>query len=336
MALFDYDRDGRNIVLTEGAEVLVHDGATEGPLWRQTLDARLVGVASTTPAIMAVDERGTLSAFEPATGALLGRIDTGKGARAMAAKMDGLCAIISRAGVAIADDEAVHRRLSVPDPSCVAWSSDGMLLVGSRDGSLTVFAGDDTPMQTEQLHEAITAAAWHPDGFWVIAAGIGVYRLDPAGVERITSAPADMPVGSLDCSPTGLIALRLGEKTALLLAYPSRETYATISYFDRTVTDVSFGPEPWIGVGMNLGDGNKLNLTNGAIHRTDTHPGREHHSWGLGFSAGPALEAKTATDKADAVAKADANQVVEYSRSDAIVGVLALVVIAAIIYYLVT
>lgn len=40
MALFDYDRDGRNIVLTEGAEVLVHDGATEGPLWRQTLDAR--------------------------------------------------------------------------------------------------------------------------------------------------------------------------------------------------------------------------------------------------------------------------------------------------------
>jgi WD40 repeat protein len=280
---------------------------------------------------MAVDERGTLSAFEAKSGSLLGRVDTGSGARAMAAMPDGLCAIISRSGVAVADDEGVHRRLTVNDPQCVAWSTDGMLLVGSGDGTLTVFAGEDAPMQSEQLDEPIGAVAWHPQGFWIVAAGITVYRLDPAGLERITGGPADMPIGSIACAQSGHIAMRLGDKTALVLQYPSRETDATISYFDRDITDVCFGPDPWLGIGMNLGDGNKINLETGATHRTDTHPGRDHHSWALSVSTGKARGG----DPVPAEAGGD-QAPVEYSKSDTIVGIIALAVIAAIIYYLVT
>jgi hypothetical protein len=125
--------------------------------------------------------------------------------------------------------------------------------------------------------------------------------------------------------------MRLGDKTALVLQYPSRETDATISYFDRDITDVCFGPDPWLGIGMNLGDGNKINLETGATHRTDTHPGRDHHSWALSVSTGKARGG----DPVPAEAGGD-QAPVEYSKSDTIVGIIALAVIAAIIYYLVT
>ena len=332
MALFDYDTGGRSIVLTDGAELLVHDGDSEAPLWRKTLDCRLVGVASTGPGIVAVDEKGTLSVFAPDSGALLGRIETGQGARGMAAMTDGLCAIIGRSGVRIADDEGVHRRLTAPDPACVAWSPDGMLLVGSRDGKLTVFADKDEPLQREVLDEPIGAVAWHPGGFWAVAAGTAVWRLDPAGLERITSGPDDMPIGSIACAETGHIAVRLGETITLVLAWPSRETDATITYFDRKITDLCFGPHPFLGIGMDQGDGNKIHLVTGATHRTDTHPGRDHHSWALKVSAGHARDGGDEEER-DHGPLINAEQ--EHSRSDIMVGIITMVVLAAIIYFVV-
>lgn len=331
MALFDYDSGGRSIVLAEDKELLVHDGDSEAPLWRKTLEGRLVGVASTGPGIVAVDDHGTLSIFAPDSGALLGRVETGQGARGMAAMADGLCAVIGRAGVRLADDEGVHRRLDAPNPSCVAWSPDGMLLVGSRGGELTVFADGDEPLQQEQLDEPIGAVAWHPGGFWAVAAGTGVWRLDPAGLERITSGPDDMPIGSLACAETGHIAVRLGDTIALVLAWPSRETDATITYFDRSITDLCFGPHPWLGIGMDQGDGNKIHLETGATHRTDTHPGRDHHSWALKVSAGHARDGGDEEEReVDPLINA-----AEHSTSDVVVGIVTMAVIAAIIYFVV-
>ena len=37
-----YDKRGSVFALTEGAELLLHDGESEGPLWRTMLDARIV------------------------------------------------------------------------------------------------------------------------------------------------------------------------------------------------------------------------------------------------------------------------------------------------------
>lgn len=333
MALFDYDRAGRSIVLTDGPEVLVHDGTTEGPVWRHTLSSRVVGVASTDRAIVALDDRGSLSFFEPATGALIAQTDTGQGARGLAALPDGICAIIGRSHATIADEEGVHRRLSASDPSCVAFSPDGMLLVGGRDGAIRVFTDGDAPFQEERLDDPVGGAAWHPGGFWVVAAGVTVWRLDPAGLERITGGPADMPIGSVACAASGHIALRLGATTALVLAYPSRETDATITYFDRKITDVCFGPGDWLGIGMDQGDGNKIDLATGATHRTDTHPGRDHHSWALSVSTGKARDGGPIPEGDEIPVPVERDPAAQ--RSDLMVGVLAIAVIAAVIYFLV-
>jgi hypothetical protein len=329
LALFDYDVGGRSIVLTDGAELLVHDGKSEAPLWRKTLDGRVAGVASSGPGIVAVDDHGTLSVFAADSGALLDRVETGQGARGMAAMADGLCAVIGRSGVRIADDEGVHRRLSAPDPACVAWSPDGMVLVGSRDGTLTVFSDEDEPLQQEQLDGPIGAVAWHVGGFWAVASGTVVWRLDPAGLERITSGPDDMPIGSIACAETGHIAVRLGETITLVLAWPSRETDATITYFDRKITDLCFGPKPWLGIGMDQGDANKIELETGATCRTDTHPGRAHQSWAVKVSAGHARDG----GKEEERNPGPLINAAEHSRSDIIVGMITMAVIAAIIYF---
>ena len=86
-----------------------------------------------------------------------------------------------------------------------------------------------------------------------------------------------MPIQSLACSPGGhYIAMQLGASLILVLEYPSRETDSQVRYPDRTITGVRFGPHPWLGVGMDLGDGNKFNLDTGGTHRTTAVLPRHH------------------------------------------------------------
>ena len=138
-----------------------------------------------------------------------------------------------------------------------------------------------------------------------------------------------MPIGSMACAESGHIAVRLGTTIALVLAWPSRETDATITYFDRAITDLCFGPDPWLGIGMDQGDGNKIDLETGATCRTDTHPGRDHHSWAVKVSAGHAREAGVEEHETPMI------RAEETSRSDIIVGIVTMAVLAAIIYFVV-
>lgn len=62
-APFAYAIDGAVIVCSEGPELLVHDGETEGPLWRRTCDAELVGVHATPTFVVALDAVGNFAWF---------------------------------------------------------------------------------------------------------------------------------------------------------------------------------------------------------------------------------------------------------------------------------
>jgi hypothetical protein len=107
------------------------------------------------------------------------------------------------------------------------------------------------------------------------------------------------------CSPDGtLFALRLNPSTVVVLAYPSKDTAMTLQYIDRRAVGVAFGPPPFVGIGMDSGDGNKINLSTEAVHRTDTHPGRSHNRWAL--SSGIDQSALPPAYKGRAPAKAPA------------------------------
>lgn len=47
-----YDKHGQVFALIEGPELLLHDGDSEGPLWRKTLDAPIVGLGITSDKVV--------------------------------------------------------------------------------------------------------------------------------------------------------------------------------------------------------------------------------------------------------------------------------------------
>lgn len=283
--LFGYSSDGNTIVVGDGNEILVHDGGDESPRFRHTLDAPIFAVAATPNAAVALDEKGGLSCFEPTKGERIKTLESGGSPAAFAAHANGSIAVALDVAIVIFDREGEKRGFDIAGVTALAFSDDGeQLAAGTKDGDVRVLSVQSGESIGEsKLGEPIRSVAWNAGGFWIAAGGERVFRIEKEGKphEQLTRASGMSP-DCLACSPDGsLIGLRLDAATVVLLAYPSKNTAATIQYIDRKAVGIAFGPRPYVGIGIDQGDGNKINLSTKAVHRTDTHPGREHHRWML-------------------------------------------------------
>ncbi len=282
---FAYDRGGNLIVIGDGSEVLVHSGADESPLWRKKLDAPLAGVGATADTVITLDANGKLRWWNGKTGQPGETVNLNASPRALAVKVDGTCAVSLPESVVIVNHALEKRTLPVPNAGALAFSDNGAhLAVGTDDGRVRVFpAHGDDQIGSAEVQEPVRSLAWNGNNFWIATAGDRVFRVDHDGKasEEITQATGMTP-DCAACSADGsLIALRLDPKTIVVLAYPSKDTAATIQYMDRRAVGLGFGPTPYFGVGLDSGDGNKINLATKGVNRTDTHPGRTHNRWML-------------------------------------------------------
>jgi hypothetical protein len=298
--LFTYDRSGDVLAIGDGDEILAHSGADESPLWRATARATLVALGATSDTVFAVDADGRLSrwsARDGQPGATLELKGTPKG---LAVAENGTCAAVLEAAVVLVKSGVVADTLAVPGALSAAFSDDGKkLAVGASDKIVRVFSlGEDAaaeegtkPLGQVDVGEPVRSLAWNAGGFWLATGGDRVLRVEADGSasSQVTRASGMTP-DCLACSPDGsLIVLRLDPSTVVALAYPSRDTGATIQYIDKHAVGVAFGPPPFLGIGVTGGDGNKINLKTEAVHRTDTHPGRTHNRWMLSV----AIDAKS-------------------------------------------
>jgi WD40 repeat protein len=281
--LFAYDRKGNFIVIGDGSEVLVHSGADESPLWRHTCEAALVGVGATSDAVITLDAEGRLTWWSGKDGQQGEALSFSATPRAFAVRHDGACAVAVPDSVAVANRAEERRSIPIENAGAVAWSDDGSrLAVGTDDGRVRVFLGAGfEPKGTAEIGEAVRSIGWNERGFWIATGGDRVFRIDADGgsSEQITRSSGMTP-DCVACSADGsLFSLRLDPSTVVVLAYPSKDTAATIQYVERRALGVAFGPAPYVGIGIDSGDGNKINLRTESVHRTDTHPGRTHNRW---------------------------------------------------------
>ncbi|MCB9547337.1 MAG: hypothetical protein H6706_16015 [Myxococcales bacterium] len=321
--MFDYDRQGRYIAMADGDELLVQDGPSEGPLWRTQEATPIVGVAIAQNSILSLDTAGRLAWRDAVTGSLKGELQVGAGARALAVDEQGRAAIALPDAVVIVSGQAIERRLAVEDATVLAWGEGGGLGVGTGGGRALHFGKDDAPAYEAELPRGATAITWNAHDFWLVGAGEELYRFKADGLTRVTSGPGD--ITSLSCSPDGYrVALLIAERIVLVLVLPSRDTLTTVQYIDRKATGVRIGPGNWLGIGMDQGDGNKIDMVTGATHRTDTHPGREHHSWMLKVATDPSVEGDAPAAEAGPPAK----------KGNPAVAIGFFAVLAAVLYFL--
>ncbi|MBO6935635.1 MAG: hypothetical protein JJ863_11695 [Deltaproteobacteria bacterium] len=278
MSLFDYDPEGHSLVLADGRELLVHDGRTEGPRWRIEVGARLVGVGSNLLSIVSLDEVGQLTIWSHETATEVRSVALAVPATGLVHDAEGRCGAIHPGGVItlVGGDPLEH---AVPGATAAAFAADGALLVGTGEGTLHRFDAQGALVGTAQVPGPVADIAYGA-GFFLIANGGSVHRLDGLEVSHVTNAPEGAPVKHAAVNEDGSrIALSAGDQQVYVLEYPSRETEGHAIYGDRTINGLAFGPGDWFGVGLDGGDGNKFDLRTGATHRTDTHPGRQHNRW---------------------------------------------------------
>ena len=296
-----------SLVIADGAELLAYDAETEAPRWRLDVARAVLGVLladatglaigdagapfrtpSATAAVLAVDGEGRLYVIDAASGRRLGETGPFGPPRALAASTTG-------GTIALAAGDVVHvlRRAARAEiairASALALSIDGAtLVVGTKDGALTIFdvsrvEHGEPPREIAGVagREAVVDLAPHPDGAWLVAVPTGLVCIDAAGqprrLDKVRSGPKRIAI-----DPAGArVALQLTERQVLVYDWPALAVQARIEYTERPVRGLAFGSGDWLGVAMDHGDGNKIDVVTSATHRTDTHAGRTHWSWTL-------------------------------------------------------
>ncbi len=282
---FAYDADGALLVCGDGPEVIGYHGETEAPLFRFVHDAPVLSLQVGGGAVWLLDASARLL-WLSLDGALLGQVQLEPGARALApvrngrslALYDALAVVLTRDGPG---GRVLHPRLS----AAALDASGSAVLVGDLDGKLARYQLDGTRVTSLALGGPIASVATAPGCFFA-ATGARVVRGDEQlkWAETFVTVSGEQVEQLATQDSKRLVAARMkGNKVMVLSA--AREVLASGSWLDKQVGELSFGPLPWFGVGLDGGDGNKVNLITGMIHRTDTHPERTHHRWMLSFGA---------------------------------------------------
>ncbi len=300
---FAYGPAGGVLVATDDRWVCVSPEADAGPLWGFEAAARVAGVRNTPNGILAIDANGLLTRLNRADGKVLGRIDCGVPAARLIAAGD-VWAVLHANGVCIGRGDKLHTRMNLPGVTCAALDETGHRLgIATQDGDVGALDLGAVKRRTLRLGTPIAGLAWSRLGWWLVATGHKVHRADADLSGHRALIASDQPVSGCVASPDGdLCAFRVGRKRLVVVGSEGKQL-GTLSYTQREVGEIEFGPFPWLGVGIGAGDGNRVSLLDGAaLYRTDPPLGRPRHTWLVALSFdGPLVRKERARLRAQGV-----------------------------------
>jgi hypothetical protein len=273
-------------VCSDGAEVLAYDARTEGPSWRFAASATVSHLAASSSAVFALSEDGTLARLDASHGRLLGTDSFGTGVRGIALTADERPAVLTRDGV------MVDRSLVGTGPTiAAAFHPDRRHALILREGArLELFDMQRcAPLAAARVSAQARAVTWCAAGpAWLVADGssIELFPLRLEGHQSWVTVAGQQFEDVLARNDGALVLARAGE-LVLALGFPDRAVYGQIQYLDKTVGQLAFGPEELVGIGLNAGDANKIDLATGSVCRSDPHQGRPRNRWMLSVELTP-------------------------------------------------
>lgn len=289
--LIAFTTAGDAFALADNRELLVHDFATQSPLWRQELPARIVGLGAEGSAIVAVDDAGQMTLWDAKSGQARGQLTLGSTANGLAMSPTGTAAVLLPDSVAIVSRNKSISSVRISDACAAAWSGDGGLLaIGTTYGDVTIVGANLTASACAadsasgvKLPFPVQFLCWHDGGDWLASAGSSIWTIDRLAAshqELITELPE--PPDFVACSRDGgLLAFTTRGKSAKVLNANDYSVVASVTYTDRSIQGLLIGPSPFLAISLDGGDANLFNLADEQVLRSDPHPGRDHTRWTL-------------------------------------------------------
>ncbi len=286
---FAYGPSGRWLTSTQAHEVFICDGDDEHTVHVIELDATVTGVRNTPAQVLALDAQGTLYGLDPRSGKRAWTLGMGAPGLALAATEAGRWAAVHGNGVTWGEGSGQLGELEVAGARHAAFDPTGQTLaIVTEDGTLSTVKLGGALGPGRALGYGATGLAYSRLGWWLVSTTRGVFRVPVDGGEPelyLKWGGDDHPVG-VTCSLNGRLCAFVTERKVVVLFGVERDANCgAIIYPEREVGELEFGPQAWLGIGLGLGDGNKVDLLDGSsCSRTDPPPGRPRNRWALQLS----------------------------------------------------
>ncbi|TNE85931.1 MAG: hypothetical protein EP330_23630 [Deltaproteobacteria bacterium] len=289
VAPYSFDRSGSIQVCLDGPEVLVYSG--EGvPMWKSFLQGIAVAVHAGGQLVVTLDSDGRLVSFMAHDGTQI--VDTNLGVQpvSMCGARDGRVAVIATDCVLLVSRDGESYRLEHAGGVAASFGGQGetQLAVVDAQGMITVF--DVTTGQVAQqlsLGQPLVDVAWSGLGRWVALSNGQLFQValgaaqgeQPAALQVLRAMLLAPGTRQVEVADDGVVAAVLvGDRQVWAVELWTDQRGGVIE-LHRDIGDVAFGVGGMLGIGLEEGDANRVNLTVGGSWRTNPGFGRGNSSW---------------------------------------------------------
>jgi (2Fe-2S) ferredoxin len=285
---FCYPPSGAMIVCGDGPELLVYSGNDDSPMWKQFTDGILVGVGATPDRVFTADTDGRVVTWRAIDGRKLEETTVDGGATGLATTADGFLAVLGTDRVTLTDPRGGGSSVPAPGVTVAAFGPNRALGIGTKDGAFQAVDGNTgRAWGSCNVGAPVTGVAWRQPGQWLVAAGQQVFLVSGDGKAVQLAIPVGGPTGALACSQDGAIsAVVAGRQKIVVLEHHQNKPVGQI-LFQRDVNGLGFGPDEWLGMGLDNAEANRVDLVTGKICKTEAHHGRAPGRWGFKVEVDP-------------------------------------------------
>ncbi len=210
-------------------------------------------------------------------------VPIGRGANWLAVHASGRWVVAHPGGLVWGSGGAIGGETELPGAAFAIFGPDGNTVgVATSSGEFTTVALGQAPGPRVALGFDGTGIAHSRLGWWLVSTSRGIFRIPVDGGEPLLFLKwgAENPPERVACSANGrLCAFASGPNAVAVFGVEYDVNCGAIVYHGREVGDIEFGPGASLGVGIGLGDGNKFDLLDGGVYRTDPPQGRMRNRW---------------------------------------------------------
>lgn len=287
LAPFHLDANGIMAVCGDGPELLVFSGDNK-PAFKAFCNGILVGVGVADDRVIAADSDGAMTWWRTFDGEVLETCQAMGSLKGMEVHPSGKCAVWTDHDVQLFHRGNQVGSTSTRGPTAVAFDDSGAgMAIGNAKGELLVLVPEAEGVAAPLVlfpgapnALPVNSVAWSRVGHWVVCVGGALVLVDRLGTAVIGElARVNEPGSHVTVSADGvLVAVVYSDRRVDVYDMTSRRKVGDV-VFRRDVCGLQFGPGALLGVGLDDGDFNRIDLLSGAASRSEPHHGRARNNW---------------------------------------------------------